>query len=507
MKSVLLFLFIFITLASAACSNYYVGNDSPLPTLDPAADGNNEGGESDELKDNRHEATVGVLNIDTYFPLDTNNYAMSKFLYLVYDPLVKMDSNFDLSFCLADNVTTADGGITWSVDLRKNVKWHNGNNLCADDIIYTIEYIKAADSRYSSHIKDIYQIDVISDSALSIRLSEADSTFPSKLTFPIIKKDSKNDIFPCGTGMYKFRMVKENGNYVFELNQQYFGKKAGINNIVFASYRTEKELSESNSDFMLIDKANVYNSVISGKHAYFSQGSTICCLVPSTGIESGNPDIRKAIANVLNVEEIIKVSISGYGETKKLQIPDNTWFMHDDEMHKPAGYEDITLDSLGYFSPISITICADAANREHVATAKKCAEQLNRAGFIADYVTYNTEQELENINYSYLVADKMIGFTWDFSHVFAEIPGLSYNITAIRDAYMKPNETGVVDLPSFRQYMSSQMKSAAEYFFNNQLYIGLYASHSALLVDEDINGRSGLTVTGWDPLLGFENLY
>ena len=48
-----------------------------------------------------------------------------------------MDSNFDLSFCLADNVTTADGGITWSVDLRKNVKWHNGNNLCADDIIYT----------------------------------------------------------------------------------------------------------------------------------------------------------------------------------------------------------------------------------------------------------------------------------------------------------------------------------------------------------------------------------
>ena len=228
MKRVLLFLLIFITLASAACSNYYVGNDSPLPTLDPAADGNNEGGESDELKDNRHEATVGVLNIDTYFPLDTNNYAMSKFLYLVYDPLVKMDSNFDLSFCLADNVTTADGGITWSVDLRKNVKWHNGNNLCADDIIYTIEYIKAADSRYSSHIKDIYRIDVISDSALSIRLSEADSTFPSKLTFPIIKKDSKDDIFPCGTGMYKFRMVKENGNYVFELNKQYFGKKAGI---------------------------------------------------------------------------------------------------------------------------------------------------------------------------------------------------------------------------------------------------------------------------------------
>lgn len=508
MRKVLLLFLIFVMLTVAGCSNYYVGNDHVLPTLDPAASENNMTEEETEnSKDNGRVATIGVLNIDGYFPYDTQNYAMSKFLFLVYDPLVKMDSSFNTSFCLAENISTTDGGMTWTVELRKDVKWHDGSALCTDDIIYTIGCIKGNNNQYSWQIKDIYQINVISSTSFDIKLFEADSTFPSKMTFPIIRNNSKTDIYPCGTGMYKFSEVKENGNYVFELNQQYFGKKSGINKIVFSSYRTEKELAESDSDFMIVEKANVYNSNVSGKQTYFSQGTTICCLVPSSGIEAAEINIRKAIANSLNIQDVIKASVSGYGSEKKLPIPNNVWFMHDDRAYKPAGYNDITVDSLGYFSPISITICAQVTNREHVAVAKKCAEQLNAAGFIADFVTYNTVDELENINYSYLVTDKYIEYTWDFSLVFAEIPGLSYNITAIKDAYMKPNETDVTDSASFERFMSSQIKIMAETFYNNQPYLGLYTNHSAFLVDKDIKGRTGLMVTGWDPLLGFENLY
>lgn len=508
MKRAFLLFLIIAMLFTTGCSNYYVGNLNPLPTLNPALSENKKPGDSTQDKrPMRQQATVGVVDIDTYFPLRTKNYELSKFLYLVYDPLVEMDSSYRVSSCLADDVYTTDGGITWTINIKNNVKWHNGDTFCVEDVIYTINSIKTTYTQYSHMVKNVSEVNKTSATQLTIRLSEADSTFPSKLIFPVVRNNSEKDIFPCGTGMYKFSSVEDNGSYVFELNTGYFSEKAAIKQLVFTSYSNEQELTESDSDFMLVSQADALNSIVSGKSTYLAQGRTICTLMPSDAMMTLDSDIRKAVFNALDTQTIIKYAVSGYAGNKMLPIAENTWFNQKDSSYFPEGFTDCTVDSLGYFSPIAITICADENNREHVAVAKKCTEQLNRAGFIANYVTYKTPAELSTIAYSFIVTDIELVYSWDFSLAFAENEILSYNISAIKNAYMTPNDTGVTDMTSFEEYVKSQTKNIAEIFYNNLPYIGIYSEYSALLIDEDINGRTKLTITGWDPLLGFENLY
>lgn len=495
-------------LFTAGCSNYYVGNSNLLPTLDPAlSEDKNQVDNTQDTRPMRQNATIGIVNIDTYFPLRTKNYELSKFLYLVYDPLVKMDSNYKVSFCLAEDVYTTDGGITWTVNIKDNIKWHNGDAFCVEDIVYTINSIKTTDTQYSHMVEDVCEMNKTSKTQLSVKLNEADSTFPSKLIFPVLRNNSANDIFPCGTGMYRFERVEDNGSYVFELNTEYFERKPAIKQLIFTSYDSEQALTESDSDFMIIPEADALNSIVSGKHVYLTQGNTICTLIPSDSIEALDVNIRKAVYNALDIPAIIKYAVSGYAGAKTLPIAENTWFNQKDGVYFPEGFTECTIDSLGYFSPIAITICADDNNRENVAVAKKCTEQLNQAGFIANYVTYKTPTELSTLEYSFLVEDIDLVYSWDFSSAFAENEILSYNITAIKNAYMIPNDTGVTDMASFEAYMKAQTKSIAETFYNDLPYIGIYSEYSALLIDEDINGRTKLTITGWNPLLGFENLY
>lgn len=495
-------------LFTAGCSNYYVGNSNPLPTLDPAlSEDKNPADNTPDVRPVRQKATIGVVNIDTYFPLGTKNYELSKFLYLVYDPLVKMDSNYEAAFCLAEDVYTTDGGITWTVNIKNNVKWHNGDSFCVEDIVYTINTINTTATLYTHMVENVSEMNKISDTQLDIKLNEADATFISKLIFPIIRNNSDKDIFPCGTGMYRFNSVADNGSYVFELNTDYFAGKAAIAQLVFTSYNSEKALSESDSDFMIVPQANALNSIVSGKSTYLTQGKTVCALVPSDTIEALDSDIRKAVFNALDVPAIIKYAVSGYAGSKMLPIAESTWFNQKDSSYYPKGFTECTIDSLGYFSPIAITICADENNREHVAVAKKCVEQLNRAGFIADYVLYKNPEVPDTLKYSFVVTDINLVYSWDFSLAFAENEILSYNITAIKNAYMTPNDTGVTDMASFEAYMKNQTKSLAESFYDNLPYIGIYSEYGALLIDEEINGRNNLTITGWDPLLGFENLY
>ena len=508
MKRAFLLFLIIAMLFTAGCSNYYVGNSNPLPTLNPALSENKKPGDNTQDKrPMRQQATVGVVDIDTYFPLGTKNYELSKFLYLVYDPLVKMDSNYKVSFCLADEVYTTDGGITWTINIKNNVKWHNGDAFCVEDVIFTVNSIKTADTLYSHMVKDISEVKKISDTQLTIKLCEPDSTFPSKLIFPVVRNNSETDVFPCGTGMYKFSNVAENGSYVFELNTKYYFQKAAIQKLIFTSYGSECELSESDSDFMIVQQANVLNSILPGKSSCLIQGNTLCTLMPSDTVEALDVNIRKAVFNALDIQAIVKYAISGYAGAKMLPIAENTWFNQKDSSYYPDGFTACTIDSLGYFSPISITICADENNREHVSVAKKCTEQLNQAGFIANYVTYKTPDELSTLKYSFIVKDIELVYSWDFSLAFAENEILSYNITAIENAYMTPNDTGVTDMASFEEYVKSQTKNIAESFYDNLPYIGIYSEYSALLIDEDINGRTKITATAWDPLLGFENLY
>ncbi|MDD5099210.1 MAG: ABC transporter substrate-binding protein [Candidatus Colwellbacteria bacterium] len=164
---------------------------------------------------------------------------------------------------MADTVRIEDDGRTWTVRLKEGLKWHDGEKITSDDIIYTFDTI--VDPESNSPIAGNF------DGATISRVSELEVRFnlPSSYVFfettidnmRIIPKHIFGNIPPAnfnlssfvrepvGSGPYKFQSYgKEKGGFVSEYkliaNNEYFGKKPYIQNIVFKFYADESQMAK-----------------------------------------------------------------------------------------------------------------------------------------------------------------------------------------------------------------------------------------------------------------------
>jgi peptide/nickel transport system substrate-binding protein len=61
-------------------------------------------------------------------------------MILLYDTLLWSDGSGELLPWLASSVKTSDDHLTYTFELRENVKWSDGRDLTADDVIFTFDY-------------------------------------------------------------------------------------------------------------------------------------------------------------------------------------------------------------------------------------------------------------------------------------------------------------------------------------------------------------------------------
>ncbi|MBP7061184.1 MAG: hypothetical protein KBA91_04405, partial [Candidatus Moranbacteria bacterium] len=61
---------------------------------------------------------------------------------LVYSGLFGYDAEGNLTKRLLDDYTVSDDGRTYTLTLKQGVKWHDGEELTADDVLFTISAIQ-----------------------------------------------------------------------------------------------------------------------------------------------------------------------------------------------------------------------------------------------------------------------------------------------------------------------------------------------------------------------------
>ena len=76
------------------------------------------------------------------FAVDSVDLAVSK---LVFSGLFKLSPKGELQPDLARNITVDDIGLNYTVTLRDDVYWHDGEKFNADDVVYTYDTIKNPD--------------------------------------------------------------------------------------------------------------------------------------------------------------------------------------------------------------------------------------------------------------------------------------------------------------------------------------------------------------------------
>jgi len=109
-----------------------------------------------------------VLRLDNSAPgeLDPhkgNDYSGSILAFNLYDTLVMPDPDKGVKGHLAEKWSVSGDGKTYIFTLRRGVKFHDGSELTADDVVFSYERVKALDQGYaflfSGWVKDIKALD------------------------------------------------------------------------------------------------------------------------------------------------------------------------------------------------------------------------------------------------------------------------------------------------------------------------------------------------------------
>lgn len=149
----------------------------------------------------------------------------------VFDTLVRMDAHFTPQPCIAESWEISDNQMEYTFKIRNDVKFHNGDLLTVDDVVFSIDrginFPKASPS--FSHVKSVEKVD---DSHVKIILKAPYSQILACLALPFGPIMSKSYVEtvgdeqfarePMGTGPYKFVNWVRGEKVVLEANEDYF---------------------------------------------------------------------------------------------------------------------------------------------------------------------------------------------------------------------------------------------------------------------------------------------
>lgn len=175
----------------------------------------------------RIASTTAALTFD---PHSTNDFVTTSIVRQVYESLVELDANMDVIPGLAAKWSSQDGKV-WRVQLRPNVRFHDGTSMTAEDVAFSVKR-QASSPLYKTLFGSITDAQVVDAATVDIISKAADPILPVKLTrlFVMSKKwadkHGVSSVPSLGTeGTEAFSLRHENGTGPMVLAEQVPGQK------------------------------------------------------------------------------------------------------------------------------------------------------------------------------------------------------------------------------------------------------------------------------------------
>lgn len=165
------------------------------------------------------EGVVGPLT--TLNPIYAANSADAAVSRLIFSSLYDYDTTGMLRQDLATSLKTDADGRVYTITIRGNAHWHDGEAVTAEDVAYTISMIKNPATRSPLRVNWVdVDVKATDASTLVFTLPAAYAAFAHALTFPILPKHILKDVTPgafrestfsqdpVGSGPFAFRRLQ-----------------------------------------------------------------------------------------------------------------------------------------------------------------------------------------------------------------------------------------------------------------------------------------------------------
>jgi peptide/nickel transport system substrate-binding protein len=138
-------------------------------------------------------------------------------------------------------------GKKWTFKLRKNVRFHDGSPFTSRDVIHSVNRIKTdKQSLQAENFRDLTEMQAPDDYTVIFTTEVPNAVFLDRLynRYMISKAAADKlgdqvDQHPMGTGPYKYVSWQRGGNLVLTRNDDYWGGKMAIKEIVIKTVKEE----------------------------------------------------------------------------------------------------------------------------------------------------------------------------------------------------------------------------------------------------------------------------
>lgn len=361
------------------------------------------------------EATFG--EVKTLNPLFASTNSEKTLAKLLFSSLAETDYSGHSGPSLAKTINSDPEGKVWTVHLRDDLKWSDGEPLTNSDVLFTINLIKnpAVTTIYSSGLSGV-SIEENENGDIVFNLASAYSDFTSALDFPILPKHilegvdlkllsesnfSKN---PVSSGAFMFNAsqpIGDKGEVIVYLsaNPNYYKGKLMLNSFAVHAFLDKDSIVSalnsgsitatadlSEKDAKLVSSEKIYKRdalINSGVFAFFNTGSSTL----------SDKNLRQAIQKGIDTSAIRETAYSNAPldyPIIKSQADLPSWPAlpaYDKDAAKSA------VETLGISAdsaPISIITVNDGYLPE---VAEAFSEQLKELGISAEVSSYDLSQE------------------------------------------------------------------------------------------------------------------
>lgn len=206
----------------------------------------------------------GAESMDPHYSaIGTNVSAMKN----VYETLTGRDDNLQLVPGLAESWEVVDD-VTWRFKLRSGVKFHDGSDLDAGDVVHSIERIPlaaSADGGLKTYVRRIVGATAVDDLTVELKTDSPAATLPldlarlfvipSEVALDAPVSEFNSGAAAIGTGPYKLASWQAKGDMVVERFDDYWGEPAKWDKVTF----TEISNDSARVAALLSDRVDLIN--------------------------------------------------------------------------------------------------------------------------------------------------------------------------------------------------------------------------------------------------------
>lgn len=246
----------------------------------------------------------------------------------VFEGLTRIGPNGEVLPALAESWTISDDGKVYTFKLHSGVKFHDGTDFEATDVVFSLDRARAENSTNAqkSLFALIESVEAVDPTTVKVTLKQPQGAFlynmgwgDAVIVAPETAESNKEK--PVGTGPFRFDSWAKGSSITIVKNPDYWGKAVALDKVEFrivsdAAAAVPALLSGDVQAFANMPAGDALAQIQADPRFEVVIGATEGETILSTNNKKPPFDqlkVRQAIAHALDREEIILGASSGYG--------------------------------------------------------------------------------------------------------------------------------------------------------------------------------------------------